>query len=296
MTDTPPTKTENRSDPIRPAWRRVTQRVARLSVIALLLWVGWTTARGISALFAPPETVTVSNPPTVEAVPSLPQLVYALPKDGYWTFGEVRWQVGVSQVNARIMQQRFDELLSAEVERAAHSGSQRFLQAFKRLPTQILTKGDRTRYQVQGQRYQWCVVSEKDEDNRKEWLVGVAMAFAGKNNRWNLFEFRQPRRRVRNSTRQTDRHLLPLPQNAQRVSCRRSRSGEILLEFIDLPAMSDDLLSRWTAAGWKLRKTMIGSSPAFSYLCRKGNRTVYAWSVPTTGEGRTLILVRSDGT
>lgn len=269
---------------------RIISRVFRLGVIVLLAAVGWTTARGITALFsndAPPAEFTKD---AADESPLLPQTIQALPEDGYWMFGKSPWAAGVSRVGPNELSKRFAELGSgpSRLSEDRLADGRAFLDALKRLPVSVRRASDRTRYNVNMNGLRVRAVSIGS--GKAEELLGFAVALPVGGERWNLFEFRATTSVPRNSAAG---HLLPVPASVKRVWSRWSRNGELLMEVLSIGRNPDDLALDWKQAGWALRKSPIGRSRSFHYLCHKNGTTILAWSPPRKNGPATLVLMRS---
>jgi hypothetical protein len=122
-------------------------------------------------------------------------------------------------------------------------------------------------------------------------IVSLAVATPHEGEQWLLHEL-TPRQAAETTPTPVD-HLLPVPAGARREGGKFGIDGELLLELISLNSNADDLLRAWRTAGWDIHETGLGDGDAFSYLCARGDDTIYVWSADERNSLQNLMLVRS---
>lgn len=225
---------------------------------------------------------------TLPAAELLPPAA-ALPLDGPWVFADINWQLrsSVRPLDDVIARMKTAETLPAEIcEYPAVSPE--ILQLIDSLHLQPEIRGDCELYRIDRATLKAQLLVQK-RGNRKQ-TVSFLAAYPCNDKKWQLFELAP---QIGSHTLGQNDHLLPLPPNAERRGGRFADDGQLLLELLSLNCSAESLLGRWKNAGWDVRPSGLAANGGFSYLCRRNNDVIYAWSADSSESLRNLMLVNS---
>lgn len=125
-------------------------------------------------------------------------------------------------------------------------------------------------------------------DEAEQFLAGV-VAQPASGGQWHVWGLMPG---IRDSEGPGNDHLLPLPAESSRICARRTVSGDVGMEMVDVRASSEELLSQWTHAGWTVRPWNSSVPGTFAFRCENGTQIVSAWSEDAPGELRRVVLMR----
>jgi hypothetical protein len=238
--------------------------VVRILCVAGVAWTGTMIAGGARALAIRPMTPGGF----VESAGNDSAL---LPTgEGVWSFVDSGLSVSRHSCNERDLQERLREFSESESNfgRTGYDASR--LVALAKANGAVVEScaaGFMLRADQDGMRLHLVVTDLEVEPN----LVAVALAMREpETKRWQLV--------VGRPTSNGNTSLLPLPENAQLICRRESRSGDVQLEFVSTSASAESLLDLWRKEGWKVTDTPWGSASGLSFLCKRDGDSVYAWA------------------
>jgi hypothetical protein len=271
---------------------RPASRIARNTLLLVVVAASCYLAYGFGKLWAEWRVAT-QPPPTREASSAGVELMpSALPLSGPWTFAELDWNVRSTLVDLAAVEARFATppapLESGEVSHLPDV-SQELLDLAETLQLRPVEQAGHQVYQHDRPDLKARLVVRKVADRTK--VVSIFAAYPLTGGQWQMFEL-SPRGSAMQATTASD-HLLPLPAAAVRRGGRFADDGRLLLELISLDTNPAALVASWKQAGWEVRPSGLGDPKAFSFLCRKGDGVVYAWSASAAETLHNLILVRS---
>ena len=291
MISTAPTDTSGPTSTSRAArlveWFR---RSLMVVTIAAFLYVAY----GYCQLFR--EWRQGSQPTETPSTPAFEMmpLAGALPLDGPWTFADLDWNLRSSVVTSEQLSVRLKALAEPPQQDAT---------TFPNVSDDLLHLIDAL--QLKPAEHDGCELYRIDRANLKAQLLvrkvdghPRAISFVGAypqdGKRWQVFEL-TPRAAAATSA-DTETHMLPMPTGARRQGGRFADDGRLLLELVSLDSNSDALQAAWKTDGWEVRPSGFGNGNGFSYLCRKGDEVVYAWSSNPIDKLQTIMLVHSPTT
>jgi len=277
----PPDSDANPSPSPRPAKRTLTLIFVVLALMFAAYLVGGQYARWHAA----------SQPPLIVAKShaTFSPLAGAMNLSGAWSFAGAEWNMKSEAVSADDIEARLAALSSTSLPNdASPNVAPEVLRMIDTFHLQPVEHGGNLVYSYKQQSLKAQLVARKDGDVLKALSYAVVYPAAG--HKWKLYELEPKGAKSREST---ESHLLPLPNGAKRLGARFADDGRLLLEMITFGTTADELVIKWREAGWEVRPSGLGNSPAFSVLCGRGNDVVYAWSPNLPEALQTLMLVRS---
>lgn len=290
--ETPPAPTRaGRIKSIVVTWGPRTANWFRPALIVVTIVAFFYVAYGYVQLFAEwrratqPESTTSS--PATEMLP----LGGALPLDGPWIFGDVNWSLRSSVSTRDEVEAHIDKLASApqgDVDNLP-ALSDDLLELIHSAHLQPVERNGCQLYQISRTDLKCQLVVRLVGQQPR--VASFAGGYALNDRQWQLFEL-VPQSVASRTDREVD-HLLPLPPNAVRRGGRFADDGRLLLEFVSLDCGTGSLIETWQRAGWEVRPSGLGAGASFSYLCRRGNDVIYAWSADTGESLQSMMLVRS---
>lgn len=264
----------------------------RLVLIALIVYVGCNLAYGFGKWLA--RWRHVNRPIVAQQVDAtdLGPAAVALPLAGPWVFGDLEWKLRSKDIDAAELEKLFTSMAATPVGEdvsqlpEADSTLLGVIQALNVRPNERngnqVYRLDRPDLRMQ------LVTCTKGQQTR---TVAFVIAYRQVGTSWKVYEFDPGASQMDATT--TASHLLPLPSGARRDSGRFSENGQLLLEMISLDTTGEQLLSGWKQNGWEVRKNHVSRPTDFSYLCRRGDEVIYAWSADPQDALLNLMLVRT---
>jgi hypothetical protein len=225
--------------------------------------------------------------------PKLDPLAAALSLGGSWTFDELEWNVTSEIVATRNLDAQFETLGKSPLLKMDPQLPDTDPGLFDLISTMQIRPVERSGDQVYRlERPDFkaelitCNVAEQSK------TVAFAIAYPQSGDMWQLYVF-TPKQTAAADSKSAAPHLLPLPEDARRSGGRFAQDGRVLLELLSLESTADELLSDWKDAGWEVRPSGLADPADFSYMCARGNDTVYAWSADPPEALKNLMLVRT---
>lgn len=279
-------------------------RTARLALIAVLLWVGWSTMKSMAFLVSgskSPRQTDVAQPVPVATRPD--ELLEGRPADGFWTFAGSDWQAANSTVPEKELRKRLESV--GKVDEPQISETTREGEDFLRLLRMLASRSENPdggcTYSLDDESLRSRVVTQMIDN--VEHIVGGAGAVPLGDGTWRLVELRRRSKTATNSAKRAA-YLLPVPAGTQRVFARWTHDDTLLLEAVLLqtrhegpvepPSPRSHLLRLWENEGWQAQALTPSYSGLLDHMFIRGDETIRAWSAWTPGD-RTeplLVLVR----
>jgi hypothetical protein len=250
-----------------------------LLLLALVLWLGWTTAVAFRRVMLGPREVDV--PPSVAPAAEPLQVdllahVQSLPREGHWSLAGWEWKVGQRQVSLSQVEVRLQQLAEAQISgQAAEPGRDTAIfAALEKLPLRRSRVENKEFFSLDEDKVRVRVVGVEGSGGLQ--LAAAAIALADEQEQWLLLEL------LPHSLPQTaDRaeHLLPLPMNAQQLCARWTDDGLLEMEVYTVDCRARELIDEWEASGWEVRRNTSSASSRYSYLVSNGDRFIHAWGI-----------------
>lgn len=271
---------------------RCTIEAIRLALAGLIIWLGIRLVCGDSS---PRAGATGSRTRTLTFDPMKASdhgtVGHALSTGGYWTVADMDYGIGRTEVSEADASRRMNAIFPFDghptvVSSAVSAKDWQEIVAEAKQLEPVSHNGNLIYALNQPDvkaRLIYRTVDGTDE------LVAGAVAFPTVRDRWdfvNLVPQATPHPKPQS-------HLLPLPSDARCSMARWSTSRQLIMEIISLAADAESLKNHWHQHGWEVRHSQIGSGEDFSYLCVRGEETIYVWSDDPVGSIQRLMLVRS---
>lgn len=214
-----------------------------------------------------------------------------MPLDGPWVFGDLDWNLKSAVANREEIEALINRLASAPIKDDVNLPplNQDLLELIHSTHLQPVERNGCQVYQLSNTNLKCQMVVRVVEQQPR--VVSFAGGYALDERQWQSFELIPTDISSRTGT--AAEHLLPLPTDAVRRGGRFSRDGQLLLELVALKSTAESLVGTWQHAGWEVRPSGLAVGNSFSYLCRRGNEVIYAWSADTSASLETIMLVRS---
>lgn len=228
-----------------------------------------------------------SSETSFEAMP----LGGVLPLDGPWTFADLEWDLRSSLLTSEQVDSRLKAVMAPPTTdfNGYPDASTDLVDLVESLQLQPVERDRCELYSVDRTTLKAQLLVCKVDKHTK--AIAFAGAYPRGDGRWQMFEL-TPRAAASNSAHDVT-HLLPLPAGARRQGGRFADDGRLLLELVSFNSTSEALLAQWKAAGWEVRPSGLGTGAGFSYLCRKNDNVIYAWSADTGDDVKNVMLVQS---
>jgi hypothetical protein len=279
-------------EPPGPQSHQRAMRGFRLSLIIVIVAASCYVAYGLGQLWAEWRAATQPRSARQSAAVNLTSMPAVLPLAGQWSFAELDWNLRSSVVEPGEVAARFDALGSSSAQVGLEQlpdVSQELLDLATSFQIRPIERGGNQVYRIDRPDLRLQLIVRSVAGHRK--AVALGAAYPQGPDEWRLLEF-SPRGST-GSTVATAPFLLPLPAGAKRSGGRFADDGRVLLELISLESNADQLISRWTGAGWEVRPAGLGGPDEFRYLCARGEDVVYAWSADQCDSIQNLMLVRT---
>jgi hypothetical protein len=274
----------------RPVMRRV--RLALLwAVVALACFVTYR----LGDLYAEWREVANQRPTRQSMTRDENAMAVAMmPLAGSWSFDDLDWSINATKLSNADVDSRFEAFSNSNGGASVDTlpdVSDKFLTLVRNLNITPVERSGNQVYALDRPYIKGQLVTREIGGRAK--VISLAAATQQDGEQWAFYEL-TPRQASGQTPTPLD-HLLPVPDGAQREGGKYGIDGELLLELISLNSNADDLLRAWRAAGWNVHETGLGNPDAFSYLCVRGNDTIYVWSADERKSLQNLMLVRSPG-
>lgn len=234
-----------------------------------------------------------STAPT-EASFELTPLAGVLPLDGPWTFADLEWNLRSSLQTSEQVDSHLRAVMAPPTGDVSGypDASADLVDLVASLQLQPMERDGCELYSIDRTTLKAQLLVRKVEGHTK--AIAFAGAYPCGDARWQMFEL-TPRAAAAKSTH-VDAHLLPLPAGARRQGGRFADDGRLLLELVTLETTTDALVAAWKTEGWEVRPSGFGNGEGFSYLCRRGDDVIYAWSASPPEKLQNIMLVNSPTT
>ncbi len=223
----------------------------------------------------------------------LATLAPSLPLAGIWSFDELDWNMRSQWSSEKELPAKLADLaakITSLADDQLPDADQEFLTLAASLGVKPTERDGQRIYQLSrpGLQSQWIT----RDVNGTAKSCAFAVAYPTIDGQWQLFEF-TPRTKGAAGAESHATHLLPLPADAHRDGGRFADDGRLLLELISLDSSGEQLLATWKQNGWEVHANEFANSADFSFLCRRGDEIIYAWSADPHDSLRNLMLVRT---
>jgi hypothetical protein len=272
----------------------VAPRMLRLALVLLAFAACCWAAFGVGRFLA---VRRIARQPIVDPQlqdDSLSPLAAALPLAGMWSFDELDWKVGSQRLALNDVGARLEMLAatpSTANEAQLPTTDQEIVDLITALQVSPSKRFGNEIYRLERSDFKVQLVSRTVAGERKTVAFSAAYPHAG--DVWQLYEF-IPKSTATEASSSAP-HLLPMPTNARRIGGRFAEDGRVLLELVSLDSAAQTLTADWQRAGWQIRPSGLAGPGDFSFLCRKGDDFIYAWSADPHDSLRNLMLVRTPG-
>ena len=254
--------------------------VSRLICVAALVWFGLIAADSVGSFSGAAEPIG-----EILLSDTIPDLM--APAAGRWNFAQSELSIERVTCDDQELNTRLESLQSSNSNNCLDYDASELVAMAQSTGTTQTTCEVGSVWSFEDDQLRLCLVTTATNPPR---LNAAAIAVPD-SDRWQLTVLKpQPPR---------DDHLLPLPaateanETATQTSCSRcSETGELQMELVSTSLTGNQLLTHWQSHGWNIQHTAWGTADSFSYLCRRGEKVVYAWSASATGK-RTLMLTSS---
>jgi hypothetical protein len=233
------------------------------------------------------QPVTTTSSSAAEMLP----FAGALPLDGPWVFGDLNWNLRSSVSTREKIEAHINQLVAAPVDDADNLPvlGNDLVELIHSAHMQPVERNGCTIYQISRANLKCQLVVRVVEQQPR--VVSFVGGYALNELEWQLFELVP--QGVASRTDSGTEHLLPLPPDAVRRGGRFAADGRLLLEFVSLNCGTGSLIETWRCAGWEVRSSGLGAGACFSYLCRREDEVIYAWSADTGESLQRMMLVHS---
>lgn len=216
-----------------------------------------------------------------------------LPLAGQWSFDDLDWGVQSTVIDRKEVAARLATFATSSGGPAADQlpdVTPEFLRLAHNLHITPVAQAGNELYVIDRPELKGQLVTRNVAGRAK--VVSLAAAMQQEGDQWRFFEL-SPHPAAAKTQQQEVGHLLPLPPTARRNAGRFGDQGELLLEIVELESNADQLLATWRDAGWEIHPTGLGDADSFSYLCARGNETIYVWSADQRDSLHSVMLVRN---
>jgi hypothetical protein len=225
--------------------------------------------------------------------PKLDPLAAALSLGGSWTFDELEWNVKSEIIATRHLDAQFETLGKSpllKMDPQLPDTDSELLDLISTLQIRPVERSGDEVYLLERRDFKAELITRKVAEQSK--TVAFAVAYPQSGDMWQLYVF-TPKQTTAADSNSAASHLLPLPEDARRSGGRFAPDGRVLLELLSLDSTAGKLLADWKDAGWEVRSSGLADPADFSYLCARGDDTVYAWSADPPKALKNLMLVRT---
>lgn len=216
-----------------------------------------------------------------------------LPLAGQWSFDDLDWGVQSTVIDRNEVTARLATFATSDGGPTANQlpdVSPEFLKLARDLHIAPVSRAGNELYMIDRPELKGQLVTRNIAGRAK--VISLAAAMQQDGDQWRFYEL-SPHPAAAKTQQQEVGHLLPLPAAARRNAGRFGEQGELLLEIVELESSADQLLSKWRDAGWEIHSTGLGDADSFSYLCARGNETIYVWSADQRELLHSVMLVRN---
>jgi hypothetical protein len=272
-------------------WKLV-ERSFTLAGLLVVVFLGWSTIRGMQRLFSqsPTPSVVSGQSPVHSDFQDVPVSIADLTSGGYWQMADWQWNVGVAIVSESDVDRRLDNLTHCSLpenlsaEESAALG--RLVEALQYLPVERSTHGAMNEYRMEDAGSRLRVVTSGEGDQEMLVSLGAAMRDPG-SARWTAFELRsRPKRQTA-----TAPNILPFPDATRRLCARSDADGLILFEIVETAVDVTTLIASWEGLGWNISPFPSNHGPGKGFLCAKQNQLVHIWNIPGNLDDRYQVAL-----
>ena len=265
----------------------------RVGIIALLVWIGWSTVTSLQELLridqkAGQSGIALENELISPVIPT--EAIAREPDEGHWIFAGWNWRIGRVEISTGHLEERFDELKTSHIERldVPEESELELIEVLRRLSPETRSNNGREVYRYDAVDARLQVVAAEVE--RTVQLQSVAVALRQSDGRWQLLELLPVVHSAKMAGKTGQLHLLPLPRDSKRLVGRWKRDDLPQLEIATLSQNVEELTVRWRSDGWILRDSGH-NAPLPGKLWQRDDRIIYTWTPDTGKTIRTLVLV-----
>lgn len=268
----------------RPYWTWL-GRLVRVSLVAIVLYVGWRTFLGYREMLSGPRPVKAEEIDLDEAALfASAEMLVSEPGLGSWVMAGLPFEMTSRQVSEAELEDALMSPLPSAMKGWPVDKDLRGL--LNLLKAESPKEGDRWTYHLAGAEQRVIVFTRKEGE--KEVILGGRLARkAGAD--WTVIEV-LPGAAVAEDA--DGSFLLPLPRGTRLLAQRQDDGKKTIAQFCLVPPLATPRTG-WEAAGWQVR-SVKGMEDGKLLVCHKAGVTISAWHMPAprVGDASALLLVR----
>lgn len=287
------------------------QRLTRLVLIGLVLYLAWQTARSLTRLFVPPKPIADVTAGTTHAAP-----LHQLPATGYWVFPEVRWKFGNFSLDDQTLRQRIEktarQLRSAEFPSPDSTPMDPIEQAALGFFSQpgLVRKSlsdSLTLCESQGAlRMLALVMNDRQSSGKNNTEISVVENLLSgllpttpqgrlaalwvcvpQGKQQLVVEVLPATENLREPL--ANRRLLPFSQPVTRLVSRWSEENELQLEQLNCSQTWEEIVAGWNKAGWQAEPLPEGTDQGLYALFRQNQQLILVYRLVEQGSLKLLV-------